>query len=144
MFNGFNDQARSSPAERPAGRGDPTPEVPASAQADGLVGEVKRALLSARSALATLEEAHARTLREAMTAELSSWLVDGEPCGLCGSTIHPRPACEVPALTVDASRLAWQAALRLEEACAGLLATVDAPLPDGPADVPEPGPSTLH
>ncbi len=144
MFNAVKEQPRDRPVARPAGRGDPGPESPPSPQADGPVGEAGRALLAARAAVATLEEAHARTLREAMASELSPWLVDGAPCGLCGSTDHPRPARELPATTVEASRLAWQAARRLEAACAALLATRDAPLPDGTADLPGPGPSTLH
>lgn len=59
------------------------------------VADASAALASAQTALATLRQ---RRL-DGFAGELATALVDGEPCAVCGSTEHPRPAAHADPVT---------------------------------------------
>lgn len=61
------------------------------------VADASAALASAQTALATLRQ---RRL-DGFAGELAAALVDGEPCAVCGSTEHPRPAAHADPVTAD-------------------------------------------
>ncbi|MFC9983681.1 AAA family ATPase [Microbacterium keratanolyticum] len=61
------------------------------------VADASAALASAQTALATLRQ---RRL-DGFAGELATALVDGEPCAVCGSTEHPRPAAHADPVTAD-------------------------------------------
>ena len=64
------------------------------------------ATTEAKQRLNAALDAHRRLLEQridGMAAELAGALVDGQPCGVCGSTEHPDPAtAAVPSVTLDA------------------------------------------
>ena len=61
------------------------------------LADTSAALASAQTALATLRQ---RRL-DGFAGELATALVDGEPCAVCGSTEHPRPAAHADPVTAD-------------------------------------------
>jgi hypothetical protein len=91
-----------------------------------LAAAARQALSEARAGREALERAHSHALRRAMAAELAPWLVEGIPCGVCGATVHPRPAGPTADGEVESSRVALLAAERLEQACSLMLATLPA------------------
>ena len=68
---------------------------------DQLAAEAAAAEEQAHAARAAAAAAHEHWLHlkeqrlRSIAAELATGLVDGEPCGVCGATVHPRPARKV-------------------------------------------------